>query len=376
MSTVIENADRRVNEASESLRRAEERLNRAEERLNRAEERLNRAEEELREWKAATQPFNTTHPTYVELKAEVTRCTAVLAGAQQTFAGAQQTFAGAQQTLVELSKVELSKQNTLQLIAERDLLLQRSPTLATMFPLSSPSTHPSEHTLTPNQMAARRKTRAAEKLLKKQENAQWKSETIQFYYGQPRMSTIKDMLTNFDFPVHDVHRSHIFQASWDEGKFTQLVLAGGLEFADVTKDSPENMLLLHDNVETKYDCGQLLIEYEESSQNFICRILDKRIASELIFLNPQSPTFRDYDGKPLYFPSDSRPLRRLIRFRAIVNRLVAIERGYIGPQEYEYLMDSDDWSPGTKALFESIIDWNSNIPRDSHLYVNTALLPE
>ena len=64
MSTILENADRRVNEATESLRRAEE---------------------ELREWKAANQPLNTTHPTYVELKAEVTRCTAVLAGAQRNY---------------------------------------------------------------------------------------------------------------------------------------------------------------------------------------------------------------------------------------------------------------------------------------------------
>ena len=77
------------------------------------------------------------------------------------------------------------------------------------------------------------------------------------------------MLTNCDFPIYDVHRCHIFQASWEEGKFTELILAGGLEFQDITKDSPENMLLLHENVETKYDCGQLLIEYDESKSKFI-----------------------------------------------------------------------------------------------------------
>jgi hypothetical protein len=272
--------------------------------------------------------------------------------------------------------VELSKQQTAQITAERDLLLDRSPTLATMFPLAPPSTHPSEHTLTPNEKATRRQTRFVENQLKKQENAQLKSETILFYYGQSQTSNIKDMLTNFDFPIPDVHRSHIFQASWEERKYTELILAGGLEFQDITKDSPENMLLLHDNVETKYDCGQLLIEYDDSSQNFICRILDKRIANELIFLNPEPVTFGQYDGQVLHFPSASRPLRRLIRFRAIVNRLVAIDRGYIQAEDYQYLMDSDDWSPGKKGLFESIIDWNSKIPRDSHLYVNTALLPE
>ena len=185
------------------------------------------------------------------------------------------------------------------------------------------------------------------------------------------------MLTNCEFLIHEVHRSHIFQASWEEGMFTELIHAGRLESQDdYTKDSPANMLLLHDNVETKYDCGQLLIEYENSSQNFICRILDKSIANEYIFLEPKPVTFGQYDGQVLHFPSTSRPLRRLIRFRAIVNRLVAIERGYINAGDYQHLMDSDDWSPGANGNFDAIIDWNSKIPIDSHLYVNTAIFPE
>lgn len=182
------------------------------------------------------------------------------------------------------------------------------------------------------------------------------------------------MLTNFEFPTHIVHRSHIFQASWAEGKFTDLILAGGLELQDISKDSPENMLLLHDNVETKYDCGQLLFEYDEPSQAFVCRILDKTIANEFIFVDPPV-TFGQYDGQALHFPFTTRPFRRLIHFRAIVNRLVAIDRGYIGTEEYQYFMNHDDLSR-TKALFESIIDWKSNIPNDSHLYVDTAFSPE
>lgn len=62
MATVIENADRRVSEATQSLRRAEERLN-------------------------ALMDSNQTDFTsagYLALSAEVTRCTAVLAGAEQT----------------------------------------------------------------------------------------------------------------------------------------------------------------------------------------------------------------------------------------------------------------------------------------------------
>ena len=63
MSTVVENATTGLGEARESLRRAEE---------------------DLRNWRTTNQPLNPTHPTYVELKAEVTACRTVLAGAQQT----------------------------------------------------------------------------------------------------------------------------------------------------------------------------------------------------------------------------------------------------------------------------------------------------
>jgi hypothetical protein len=262
------------------------------------------------------------------------------------------------------------------LIAERNILLQRSPTLATMFPLSPPSNHPSEHSLTSTERATRSQTRSVEKQQKKVENAQFKADTIEFYYGQPQTSTIKDMLTNLDFPIPTVHRSHIFQDSWNERKFNELIMVDCLENNSTTKDSPVNMLLLHDNVESKYDTGQLLIEYDEQSQNFICRILDKSITNEFIFIAPQKLKFGQFDGQVLHFPSSSRPLRRLIRFRAIVNRLVAIDRGYIQPNEYMDLMNNDDWSPGTKSFFGSIIDWNANIPNDSHLYVDIAFSPE
>ncbi|KAK6092132.1 hypothetical protein MT418_007387 [Batrachochytrium dendrobatidis] len=62
MSTPIENADRRANEAAESLRIAEE---------------------DLRHWKTAN-PQDFTSAGYMALSAEVTACRAVLAGAQKT----------------------------------------------------------------------------------------------------------------------------------------------------------------------------------------------------------------------------------------------------------------------------------------------------
>ena len=379
MSAPTEVATEGLRVATEGLRVATEWLRVATGGLREATESLRRAEERRNNFMDAN-PSDFASAGFLALSAEVTRCTAVLAGAEQTLAGAEQILAGAEQILAgaEQTLVDLSKLQIAQITAERDLLLKRSPTLATMFPLSPPSTHPSEHSLNPTERATRRQTRINEKQQQKEENAQMKADTILFYYGQSQSKTIKDMLTNYDFPIPDVHRSHIFQASWQEGKFIDLILAGGLEYQEITKDSPENMLLLHDHVESKYDTGQLLIEYDESSQNFICRILDQRIANQAIFLNPDPEadpvTFGEYDGQALHFPSASRPLKRLIRFRAIVNRLVAIDRGYIQAQDYEYLMDSDNWSPGTKALFESIIDWNSKIPTDSHLYVNTALL--
>ena len=62
MSTIIENADRRANEASESLRRAEERLNNF----------------------MIANPSDFTSAGFLALSAEVTRCTAREERAQQT----------------------------------------------------------------------------------------------------------------------------------------------------------------------------------------------------------------------------------------------------------------------------------------------------
>jgi predicted Ser/Thr protein kinase len=53
--------------------------------LQQASESLRRAEEELREWKAANQPLNTTHPTFIFLSAEVTACRAREERAQRNF---------------------------------------------------------------------------------------------------------------------------------------------------------------------------------------------------------------------------------------------------------------------------------------------------
>jgi hypothetical protein len=77
--TVIENATADLREARESLRKAEERRN----------DYLDNP---------ANQPFNSNHTTYVELKAEVTRCTAILSGAQQTL---QQALAAQNRSIGE-----------------------------------------------------------------------------------------------------------------------------------------------------------------------------------------------------------------------------------------------------------------------------------
>jgi cell shape-determining protein MreC len=53
--------------------------------LNRASKSLEDAENELIDWKRENKPLVTTHATYVELKAEVTRCTGVLERAQLNY---------------------------------------------------------------------------------------------------------------------------------------------------------------------------------------------------------------------------------------------------------------------------------------------------
>ncbi len=53
--------------------------------LREARESLRIAVEEFREWKVANQPLDITHPTYLDLKAEVTACRTVLAGAQRNY---------------------------------------------------------------------------------------------------------------------------------------------------------------------------------------------------------------------------------------------------------------------------------------------------
>ena len=61
---LIQDANRRLNEAAESLREAQQ---------------------ELTQWKQANQGYAVTHPKYLELKEQVNRCDAAVARAQETF---------------------------------------------------------------------------------------------------------------------------------------------------------------------------------------------------------------------------------------------------------------------------------------------------
>lgn len=355
MSQYIEDANKRANMAAESLKMAAESL-------KMAEESLKIAEEKCTEYVSnpANQPLDDNNPTFKYLSSEV-----AARRAQVSAFGERQK--NSENLLAHLSSLLLTE-----ITEQRDLLLQRSPTIVTEYPLSLPSNHPSEHSLTEEE----RQTRNAEKIIRRmqrtEQNDDFKNETIFYYYGQPE-TNLRDMLTGFEFQRRDIHRSHIFQASWSDIKFKELLSADGLIDQNITKDSPQNMLLLHAHVERKYDNGQLLFEYDGLTQTFVCRILDKSISDDAIFLEPIRVTFGQYDGAALSFPTDSRPLRRLIRFRAIVNRNTAVCRNYIRQDEFLHLMNSDDWSPrGTEA---SIINWSSHIPADSHLYVDTAPAP-
>ncbi|KAJ3254978.1 hypothetical protein HK103_006680 [Boothiomyces macroporosus] len=323
---------------------------------------LKLAEDDYRKF-TASHPNDLTSPQYLRLLKEQDDCRKMLKDAQLTLLEITKLEITRQQTMIELKK-----QETARLIAERELLLQRSPAI-TKFPLAPPSMHPSEYSLTPSERATLKENRRIEKNRRSDDYRQFKAETILYYYGKHKENTIRDMLTNIEFPTQVIHRSHIYQASWNDQKFIQLVE----NIPDITKDSPQNMLLLHDHVEEKYDSGQLLIEFDEDTEEFVCHILDQSIAKELIFVEPEAITFEEYDGKPLHFPTETRPLKRLIRFRAIVNRMVAIDRGYIQPHEYQHLMDEET---AERALIDSVLSWHSKIPDDSHLYVNTPYIPE
>ena len=73
--------------------------------LKQAAESLKRAEDRLNNFMDANQPLNTNHPTYLALSAEITRCTAVLAGAQQTLqaVAAQNTILSPQSSDTSIS---------------------------------------------------------------------------------------------------------------------------------------------------------------------------------------------------------------------------------------------------------------------------------
>ncbi|KAJ3270075.1 hypothetical protein HDV01_000569 [Terramyces sp. JEL0728] len=331
--------------------------------LQQATNTLKVAQDDFRKFTVAN-PKDTTSAQYLRLYNEVEKCRNMFTGAQHTLLEVSKLEVTKQQTMIELKR-----QETARLIAERELLLQRSPVIS-KFPLAPPSAHPSEYSLTPAERAERKESRRIEKNRQSDDYRQFKAETITYYYGRHRENTIRDMLTNIEFPTTVIHRSHIYQASWNDQRFVQLIH----NIRDVTKDSPQNMLLLHDHVEEKYDSGQLLIEYDEQTDSFVCNILDQSIAKEFIFVEPKQVTFGEYDGKSLHFPTDTRPLKRLIRFRAIVNRMVAIDRGYIQHDEYQHLID--DGQTAEKSLIDSVLNWHSKIPDDSHLYVDIPYAPE
>ncbi|KAJ2990897.1 hypothetical protein HDV02_004077 [Globomyces sp. JEL0801] len=242
---------------------------------------LREAREELREWKVANQPLNINHPTYLELKA-------VFASAQQTLVELkkQQVELSKQQTSVELSKqqtlVELSKQQTARITVERDLLLNRSPTLVTKFPLSTPSIHPSEHSLS-------------------------QTENMIIYH-----------FLNINIIV-----------------FTNKY------------DNKEIIPCKRFDLEYK-----LLEENEDFFYSFKDNIMNKIENNLIVSSSASRLNIMDNDLSQLLYET--------ISISVVV-------------------CGKDIWyfeSPEAKALIESIIDWNSKIPSDAHLYVNTVFLPE
>ena len=135
---------------------------------------------------------------------------------------------------------------------------------------------------------------------------------------------------------------------------------------DISKNSSsENMLVMHKAFENMYDTCQLVIyDYDDE---LVCKILDESIRGELIDAdNIGLGTFNDHDGKSLTFRNASRPLRRLIRFRAACNRATAIDEGYIGEKDLFGLLNRDLWSPTGLNEKEALDAWFKCLPGDTN----------
>lgn len=115
-----------------------------------------------------------------------------------------------------------------------------------------------------------------------------------------------------------------------------------------------------------------MVIYDEGV-NLVCKILDEEIRNE--YVDPTDitlGTFNDYDMKNLVLLNVNRPIRRLVRFRAICNRATAISYGFINDADFTQLLVRDVWSPTGLENNAAMEIWFKCLPSDS----NYTVVPE
>jgi hypothetical protein len=90
-------------------------------------------------------------------------------------------------------------------------------------------------------------------------------------------------------------------------------------------DNPKNVLRLHSDIENKFD--RFSLTFVPSGNDFFLKVLDPSINN--FILRDTTVTFEDLDGKPLLFPSENRPWRRILGTHSILAHRKARNNGYL-----------------------------------------------
>ncbi len=113
----------------------------------------------------------------------------------------------------------------------------------------------------------------------------------------------------------------------------------GLAFSDLM--SPRNGLLMLEPIENAFDSKYLCFLYNplggDNSQNFIVKVLNPGLMDQVI--SGTTKLFRHIDGAILQHPKDRFPFRRILSFHAKCSFKLALNKGWITPEEFQNFQD-------------------------------------
>jgi hypothetical protein len=119
---------------------------------------------------------------------------------------------------------------------------------------------------------------------------------------------------------------HVLNAHiWPDHNKSNLVLVD-LKPTDI--DEPKNILRLHRGIERFFDHKQITF-IQSGSSDFLLKVLDPSIGTEVLEDTSPSLTFNDIDGRPLIFPNRKRPWRRLLATHSIYAHRHARDSGWL-----------------------------------------------